>query len=130
MMMIGVMGFLHQIQSSGYRAPESAAWNKHKVLPALTINVLDNLKNFAETYSLVRNLIRGGGGGGCREHILLSIQLEGRSHHHHDDNAYDDDDDDDGNGMMMMIMIAMFLLMILMISSSVRIETEQAVCKH
>ena len=38
MMMIGVMGLLHQIQSSGYRAPESAAWNKHKVLPALTIN--------------------------------------------------------------------------------------------
>ena len=38
MIMIGMMGFLHQIQSSGYRAPEATAWNKHKVPLVLTLN--------------------------------------------------------------------------------------------
>ena len=33
--MIGMMGNLQQIQSSGYRSPEAAAWNKHKVLRLL-----------------------------------------------------------------------------------------------
>ena len=35
---ITMMGDLHQIQSSGYRAPEAAAWNKHKVPLVLTLN--------------------------------------------------------------------------------------------
>ena len=33
--MIDMMGNLPQIQSSGYRSPEAAAWNKHKVLRLL-----------------------------------------------------------------------------------------------
>ena len=49
--MIGMMGNLQQIQSSGYRSPEAAAWNKHKVLKSLkNFMIFQNFPEFLKNF--------------------------------------------------------------------------------